>query len=183
MHELEQKARDFAIECHGNQMYSELPYISHLEDVRNIVASVLPESDFGIKCRIVAWLHDIIEDTETTKKNIENAFGWVIAQSVSNLTDEPGRNRKEKKLKTYYKMARLWESYQNTTKISRIVKIADRLSNVRSCVKNNDKDKLQMYKQEHGMFIIACYDQYLAVKNLMNELDDLLGHPRFMECW
>jgi (p)ppGpp synthase/HD superfamily hydrolase len=40
--------------------------------------------------KIVAYLHDIIEDTEIDFKFIDSEFGFVIAEAVEILTKKPG---------------------------------------------------------------------------------------------
>lgn len=195
MHELEQKARDFAIERHGDQMYGTLPYLSHLEDVHRIVSKYFPplnedktanpEFHFELCCRITAWLHDVVEDTETSIEEINKLFGKTVANSVSMITDKPGKNRKERKLKTYYKLARVYplegDFCQRLLFIPHIVKIADRLANVEACVSNDNQDLLSMYKKEHEMFILACYRNEYPIEEMeeaMEQLNDLLGFPK-----
>lgn len=211
MHELEKRAMDFAFERHAGQKYGDLPYSEHLKDVRNIINKIWPESfvwrnvnfeeephcDFGLMARIVAWLHDVVEDTNTSLYEVrklfcdqkvswsskEDLFGQYISNAVAMLTDRPGKNRKERKLKTYFDLAR-HDNEDPDTYLPHVVKIADRLANVESCI-STDCDKLKMYKQEHGMFILACYRKKNPINEMheaMDRLDYLLGFPK-MERW
>lgn len=194
MHHLEAQARDFAIERHGSQKYGNLPYASHLADVRRIVTEnfgedinknfkgeEVPERCWRLQARMTAWLHDVVEDTETTLEEVERLFGKVVAQSVAMVTDEDGKNRKERKLKTFFKLARVGDDsneYYVEDYIPIIVKIADRLANVESCVLNGCDDKLSMYRKEHGMFAIACCRKFHPItemESVLDRLDELLG--------
>ena len=92
------QARDFAIAAHGDQTYGEQPYVFHLDAV------VAHLTDFGEPAQVVGYLHDVVEDTPTTSDDIEQVFGEFVSQCVAIVTDEPGKNRKERKTKTYAKM-------------------------------------------------------------------------------
>lgn len=136
-----ENAKMLAIRMHGLQTYDKFPYHKHLQDVED----VLVKFDFDKYSPIVcaAWLHDILEDCPISYSDIQNEFGYHIAEIVYHVTDELGRNRKEKKEKTYPKVR------ENTE--ARIVKIADRIANVEFS-KEHSKDKFEMYKKEHREF-------------------------------
>lgn len=86
------KARQFAIERHGNQKYGDLPYIYHLDMVYQIVLDAKLDEDY----QIAAYLHDVLEDTATTKEELELLFGKRVTQLVNSVTGV-GETRKEKK--------------------------------------------------------------------------------------
>lgn len=147
MTELIKKVKEFAINAHGNQKYGDQPYIVHLESVAEIV------KPYGKSAQIIAWLHDVVEDTSVRKTEIEQEFGNFIAECVGVLTDEPGADRKEKKAKTYAKMAKTGQELN----LALIVKAADRLSNIKACIAFKRYSKLEMYKNEHEAFKTAAY--------------------------
>lgn len=140
-------ARYFAIEIHGNQKYDSYPYIKHLEDVYNVLIS------FGIydsELLSAAFLHDAIEDGATSYNKIKEKFGILIAEMVYAITDELGRNRKERHMKTYPKIR------SNLKGI--VLKLADRISNVTfSASKDVKKSLLDMYKKEYDEFKSNIY--------------------------
>ena len=79
-----QDATSFAIEAHGDQMYGDKPYLYHLSQVENNVIRVL-----GVDAyleRIVAVLHDVIEDTAVMFPEIVERFGREVANAVWALT-------------------------------------------------------------------------------------------------
>lgn len=140
-----QLAREFAIQVHENQRYGSHPYSYHLDAVAKLVES------FGEEFQVAAFLHDTLEDTETTIEQIESSFGLAIAECVSILTDEPGENRKIQKQKTNAKLA----STTNTMALT--VKAADRLANLLESNLDPSNGILQMYRQEHLEFRQAVY--------------------------
>src|SRR6266478_7815263 len=62
------------------------PYINHLAEVANLLAAA---SD-GADAELVAagWLHDTIEDTETTHRELAEKFGERVAALVVEVTDD-----------------------------------------------------------------------------------------------
>lgn len=140
-------AREYAIERHGAQKYGEHPYSVHLDEVANIAA------EYGETAKVVAYLHDVVEDTETTIKEIESKFGSLVSGCVAILTDEPGANRKERKTKTYQKMSEV----SGELELALIVKAADRLANFRSCIRESNARLLAMYQSEQASFKQAVF--------------------------
>ena len=102
-----EKARQFAIEAHGQQRYGDQPYVVHLEEVVEIL------HDFGTEARIVAYLHDVVEDTPVSLEEIDTEFGSLVARCVEVLTDEPGETRAQRKAKTHSDKAGEWHCAPN----------------------------------------------------------------------
>jgi guanosine-3',5'-bis(diphosphate) 3'-pyrophosphohydrolase len=162
------KARSFAIAAHGDQKYGEQPYAYHLDAV---VALLAP---FGEQAQIVGYLHDVVEDTEVSEALVQASFGEHVASCVSLLTDEPGVNRKERKAKTYAKLAQV----SGPTELALVVKAADRLANVRACVNDRKRSLWEIYRSEHPTFKHAAYRAGLC-EPLWSELDLLLSESAF----
>ena len=139
---MKKRAREFAIQSHGNQKYGEHPYSVHLDAVAKISRS------YGETAEIISYLHDVVEDTDVKIEEIESIFGSLIATSVAILTDEPGKDRKERKSKTYAKMANV----SGDAEVALIVKAADRLANMRACIVDNNQSLLEVYKTEYPIF-------------------------------
>ena len=94
-------------------------------------------------------MHDVLEDTHLSYNDIKKEFGEDIAELVYAVTDELGRNRKERKEKTYPKIK------GNPKAIA--VKLCDRIANVREA-KSSASKMFRMYKDEHAEFTITLYD-------------------------
>ena len=172
------QARDFALLAHGEQKYGDQPYIIHLDAVAAIVAENEKDPDsFEASQRIaIALLHDGIEDTEVTAKQLERAFGPHVARQVSLVSDAEGPNRKSRKATTNDVLSHLGPSDYDAL----IVKAADRLANIRSAVTNQDNPRspasrlLKMYRNEHKAFWEAARRIGL-VDPIWDELNALLN--------
>lgn len=165
---MQQKARSFAIKAHRDQKYGEHPYSYHLDQVAEIA------KPFGEEAVAIAYLHDTAEDTEVTLADIEKTFGAKIASCVALLTDEPGANRKERKAKTYAKLA----AVGGANEVALLVKAADRLANVRACVKDKKLGLWQLYRSEQASLRAAAYRAGLC-DPLWSELEALLAEGAF----
>jgi len=152
------KAMAFAIKSHGDQMYGDQPYLAHLDAVAKLV------ENFGLEAVVVAYLHDVVEDTDVTLDDIRREFGDRIATLVRYVTDESGANRRERKRVTNEKLSHVEEEFN----IALIVKAADRLSNMRGGA------KLDMYRREYPEFKDAVYRNGLC-DTLWGEMDRIVG--------
>jgi len=160
-------ARTYALSMHGAQMYGTHPYSHHLDAV------ALTLQPFGQEAQVVGYLHDVVEDTNATLAEVRLRFGDLVAACVSLLTDEPGANRKERKQKTYAKLAKV----AGPEELALVVKAADRLSNVRACVADGNRDLWSVYRGEHGAFRTAAFRPGLC-DELWSELDVLISDDK-----
>src|ERR1035437_11058504 len=83
------KAAHFAAQKHAGQRRkgaAEEPYINHLLEVAELVASALAEPDTNLI--IAAPLHDTVEDTGVTKQVLVETFGSDVADLVMEMTDD-----------------------------------------------------------------------------------------------
>ena len=139
----EHDAKAFAIRAHGDQKYGlGEPYVVHLENVRNILVEFGFGGEEGHDYLIGAWLHDVLEDTETSQEFLQQTFGTHATAMVWAVTGR-GANRRERNEDAYKKMIAYPEAIP--------LKLADRLSNGR----NSKRDKLDfygMYKGEYPAF-------------------------------
>lgn len=134
------EARMVAVKAHSNQSYDEIfPYEKHLDDV----VDVLKRFGFSGKYIVAGYLHDSIEDDGISYNDIKKHFGFQVAEMVYCVTDEMGRDRKEKKEKTLPKTA------SNPDAI--ILKLGDRIANI------EHGGKIDMYAKEYQSFKGALY--------------------------
>jgi (p)ppGpp synthase/HD superfamily hydrolase len=83
------KALNFAARAHGSQLTPiQLPYVVHvtcvcMELIRALEAEPSRDGDLAVPC---ALLHDVLEDTETPRADIEHAFGPRVTAGVDALT-------------------------------------------------------------------------------------------------
>jgi (p)ppGpp synthase/HD superfamily hydrolase len=144
MHEQLKLAREFALKAHSNQIYGNIyPYYRHLEDVYKVLIRFGFNERDHLNLLAASFLHDTIEDTGTSYNDIKKVFGEEIAEIVFCMSDEMGRNRKEKKEKTYPKT----RSNPNSV----ILKVADRIANAEFSV-NEGSRQAAMYREEYKEF-------------------------------
>jgi GTP pyrophosphokinase len=126
------KAINFATEKHNGQFREDgKPYISHPLAVAESVTSP--------KARIIAVLHDVFEDTDTTYEELLNTFGDEIALSVF-LLSRPDNLSYEDYIYTIKK--------GNNTVITEI-KIADLRHNLSTIDNIKDTEKRQRLKTRY----------------------------------
>ena len=172
---------DFASKHHKGQWYGSKPYMYHLKKVSDVALDLkFTDEPILMSC----LLHDIIEDTEISYKDVKENFGEEVAEIVYCVTDELGRSRKERKSKTYKKI-------RNNPK-SIVVKLCDRISNITESMgsENYNLKLMKMYLDEHIDFVCGitnedsldlttkCWIKYHSViEDLQNEfkkLDNIL---------
>lgn len=153
-----QEARQVAIKAHGTQDYDGIfPYEKHLDDVVEVLKRF---SIVHPKYLCAAYLHDSIEDGALSYNDIKSYFGEEVAEMVYCVTDEIGRNRKEKKQKTLPKTA------SNSDAV--IIKLADRIANI------EHGGKIEMYRKEYGEFKGKLCSYRDIQMPLWNHLESLL---------
>ena len=166
MTNLVERAKAFAIEAHGDQLYGDLPYEFHLKSVVTFVGKDAPE-----EVQAAGWLHDVVEDTDVTLFEIREQFGGRVARIVDCCTDGAGRNRKERKQAAYKKL-------RVAPADARRVKLADRLANMVASIEN--PSMAEMYRKEFQEFIRACgtdeENNDLLVKLFWVYLDSTLAY-------
>lgn len=133
-----EKAREYAIHHHGEQMFGEQPYYYHLDMVHAIVVKF----GLGEEYEIGAYLHDLLEDTAITKEELAQKFGEEMADMVFCVSGF-GSNRQEKQKDIHNKLQTNIKSVN--------LKMCDRLANLITSKLNKPK-LFQRYCKEHELF-------------------------------
>lgn len=159
-------AQVFVLAAHHNQKYGDQPYYVHLQDTYKVL---IEHKEYDYDLCMAAFLHDVLEDTDITYEYLVEVFGEKIANIVRAVTDEPGKNRKERKAKTYPKIKAFGEQ-------AIIIKLADRIANVRSCFATKNLDLLSMYMKEHSAFLTLYNESHTNAMPLWKTLNiDLIA--------
>jgi len=162
------KAYNFAVKAHQNQKReSGDPYSLHPIEVANILTELKLDS----ATITTGLLHDTIEDTFATYETIKNEFGDEVAELVDGVTkisvfeNTAGANSK---VENFRKLILA------TSKDIRVllVKIADRLHNMRTIKAISNIDKRQRIAQE-TMEIYAPLADRMGMHRIRDELEDL----------
>lgn len=137
------------------------PYILHPLRVTSLVELFVSEPliDFAM---IVAVLHDTLEDTATTYKELSDIFGDVVAKAVFGLTNPPkaiDERRKEYKIRIHEKLA-------GESNIVKTIKMCDRLDNLRS-MKTGGKRWRDKYCDETRDLLRNIGDAHSELANII----------------
>src|SRR6266567_8802688 len=73
------------------------PYINHLAEVANLLATATEGADAELVA--AGWLHDTIEDTDTTREELAQKFGERVAALVVEVTDDMSLPKEERRQK------------------------------------------------------------------------------------
>lgn len=131
MKKLIKLAKTLSKTSHKGQRYGQLnDYFKY--HVKGVVRS-LKLYKFSEEYLIVAYLHDVVEDTNINLATIENLFGSKIANAVDAITKRTDEPRED-----YIKRCR-------RNHIARIVKLHDAMFNANNCAKNKNKHKFNEY--------------------------------------
>lgn len=119
------KALKYAMTKHEGQVrkVSKEPYISHPLKVSYLLASFKKSKKLD-ELLCAALLHDVIEDTETTFKDIAEEFTPLIASLVFELTSD------EEEIKKIGKKEYLKKKLSNMSSYGLTIKLVDRLANM-----------------------------------------------------
>ncbi len=162
------KAYDFAVKAHEKQKREEgSPYIIH----PIAVANILTELKLDSATIATGLLHDTIEDTHATYQTIEEEFGKEVADLVDGVTKI---SEFENQAISNSKAENFRKLILATSKDIRVllVKLADRLHNMRTMHFVNDKEK-QIRKAKETMEIYSPLADRMGMNRIRDELEDL----------
>ncbi len=161
------RAYVYAMKAHGQQKRaSGDPYFSHPLEVASILTSLKLDDD----TIATALLHDTIEDTQTTKDEIERLFGPNIASLVDGLTKIEKLNLVSKKTQQAENFRKLLIAISSDVRVL-LVKLADRLHNMRT-LEHMRPEKRRLIAQE-TMDIYAPLAGRMGIQEFRDELEEL----------
>jgi hypothetical protein len=164
-----EEAREVAVKAHQGQLYGDLPYIVHLDDVVDVIDECIDEllenkdlyqsRHFIFELRKIlhaaGYLHDSLEDVAGhvgSYNDLKNRFNFNFPVSVADIvyacTTEKGRNREERFNDKFYLELR-------NTPYGSFVKGCDRISNMLASRENNPS-MYKKYLTELDAFVIKA---------------------------
>ena len=142
----------FAAHKHRDQRRKDAvasPYINHPIALANVLANEGGIEDERVL--IAAVLHDTVEDTETTEQELVREFGREIADLVMEVTGDKALTKAERK--------RLQIEHAATiSRRAKLVKLADKICNLRDITNSPPADWLLQRKQEYFDWAKAVVD-------------------------
>ena len=151
----------------GQMRKSGEPYIYHPIEVAKIVAK-----DIGLDYISIAsaLLHDVVEDTDVTFKDLNGSVGYEISRIVNGLTKISTLKKNEDYSIQAENYRRMLLTLHKDIRVI-LIKTADRLHNMRTI------DFLSKAKQEQmaseSLYIYAPLAHRVGLYNIKNELEDL----------
>ena len=162
-----QKAYSVAFYAHdGQQRRDGSKYISHPVEVANILMGLKMDPD----SICAALMHDVLEDCDVNKKNIENIFGSDVADivdGVSKLGKLDIRSRSERDANNLQKMMLAMSKDARVL----LVKICDRLHNMRT-IEHLPRSK-QIQKSKETIELYGPLALRIGMQDIRSELEDL----------
>jgi len=162
-----ERAYVYSARVHRGQMrLSGEPYLSHPLEV----AGILSELRLDAESIAAGLLHDVIEDTKATAKEIEDMFGSEITHIVSGVT-------KLSKLTFDSKQARQAESIRKMLLAMAddirviLIKLADRLHNMKTLQFHKENKRRAIAKETIDIY--APISARLGIYWIKNELEDM----------
>ncbi|MEC7646636.1 MAG: bifunctional (p)ppGpp synthetase/guanosine-3',5'-bis(diphosphate) 3'-pyrophosphohydrolase [Bacteroidota bacterium] len=161
------KAFNIAVEAHKDmRRKSGEPYIYHPIAVAHISSK---EIGLGATSIICALLHDVVEDTDYTLKDIEKIFGKKVAQIIDGLTKIHDVFDKNVSMQAENFRKMLLTLSDDVRVI--LIKLADRLHNMRT-LENMSKSK-QLKIASETLYLYAPLAHRLGLYSIKTELEDL----------
>lgn len=165
--DLVMKAFNIAEKAHEGQFRaSGEPYIMH----PLAVAEILAHLQIDHITLMAALLHDVVEDTEYTKGDIEELFGSEVAflvDGVTKLNQFQYETKEDRQMENYRKMILAMAKDVRVV----VIKLGDRLHNMRT-LKHMRSDKQKRIAKE-TLEIFAPLAHRLGIFNVKWELEDL----------
>lgn len=150
--------KDFIKEKYAGQTRKQgTPYYEH----PILVAEILKEKGFDYDYYVTALFHDLLEDTNATEKEIKNLSNNNILNAVKLLTKE-----KRYVIENYI-------SNINRNKLAKMVKLSDRLHNLKEGV-YADKNWRLKYIKETEKYFLPLAEGTPFEKDINNALEELI---------
>ena len=162
------RAYDFAEKMHTGQVReSGEPYYTHPVEV----AEILIKMKLDTASIITALLHDTVEDTEATLDIIETKFGKEVAKLVDGVTKLTQIELQSLQTKQAENFRKLVLAMSTDIRVL-VVKLADRLHNMRTISSVKSEDKRKRVARE-TMEIYAPLAGRIGIHHFKDELEDL----------
>ncbi len=151
-----------------------IPYIVHPMEAAAIAASMTEDMEIIA----AAVLHDTVEDSDTTKEDLERMFGKRVADLVASDSEDKMENIPAENSWQIRKQATL-DALKNSEYDEQIIVLSDKLSNMRSLYKDyrviGDKVWERFHvkeKEKHAWY-------YGGIKDVLDKVKDTAAYEEY----
>ena len=141
------------------------PYINHPISLADVLINEGNVTDVTVLCAAV--LHDTIEDTNTTREELASLFGDPIASIVLEVTDNKSLDKQVRKQLQI-------EHASNISKEAKLVKLADKICNLRDILTSPPAgwslERKQDYFEWVGKVAVGLRGTNLQLETMLDEL-------------
>ncbi|WP_448034645.1 HD domain-containing protein [Bradyrhizobium liaoningense] len=127
------------------------PYVNHLAEVANLLAIATDGADAELVA--AGWLHDAIEDTDTTAEELAQRFSARVASLVAECTDDMSLPKAERRRRQVMDAPRKSAG-------AKLIKIADKISNTGARIQTDpsaeERDDLADYVEWATQVVAGC---------------------------
>jgi GTP pyrophosphokinase len=168
------RAYVYAMKAHGNQQRASGDlYFSHPLEV----AAILTELKLDDATIVAALLHDVIEDTDVTRSEIDQLFGEEIGALVEGLTKLKKLDLVTKKAEQAENFRKLLVAISSDIRVL-LIKLADRLHNMRTLEHKRPENRRRT--SDETLEIYAPLAGRMGMQGMREELEELAfrwGYP------
>jgi guanosine-3',5'-bis(diphosphate) 3'-pyrophosphohydrolase len=161
------EAAELAARRHSGQQRKgrgDEPYLNHLAEVANLLSVASQGEDAELVA--AGWLHDTIEDTETTHDELAQRFGLRVAGLVEECTDDMSLPKSERRRRQVVDAPHKSDG-------AKLIKIADKISNVRARIfphpSPEQRDELADYVAWAEQVVAGCRGGNATLDALFDE--------------
>jgi (p)ppGpp synthase/HD superfamily hydrolase len=173
---LTREALDFADRSHAGQTrdIDSIPFVTHPVEV----ACLLHEAGYPDDVVAAGVLHDVLEDTEVERSELEERFGASVADLVAAVSDDPSIDDAAQR------KAALRAQVADASEHAQAVFAADKISKARELraragygrFERADRAKVEHYEASLELLSEAM-PGHVLVEQLRDEVDGLLSQP------
>ncbi|OAF19080.1 HD domain-containing protein [Bradyrhizobium neotropicale] len=140
------------------------PYINHLAEVANLLAAATDGADAELVA--AGWLHDSIEDTDTTRQELAQKFSERVAALVVECTDDMSLPKAERRRRQVVDAPRKSAG-------ARLIKIADKISNIGARIHSEptpeEREDLVDYLSFSEKVVAGCRGTNVVLDRIFDE--------------
>ena len=162
------RAASFAAFKHRNQRRKDVdssPYINHPLGLARVLSEEGGVTDAATLC--AALLHDTIEDTDTTREELDREFGSEITALVLEVTDDKSLPKADRKLAQIHHAAHISDK-------AKLVKLADKICNLRDVANTPPSDWTLERRREYFDWAKQVIDNLRGVDAKLEAVFDVV---------